>query len=536
MQPRLQKGACSRLCGLAAQRAVLGFRRFGIGRPTWEAQGRRASRRAPPTWRASARAIRRGFEHGDHRRMRRRGASRRAARTPARRSSARASNAARSARELEQRGARPRADDLDEAEAVDRGPLERLRQIGVDRARGGLARRLAPRSVGKSIADRAADVEPADGLAPLPRRRLPPALRVQPAVDIDQGHRRRWLRCAARRPRIGRCRFALRRSDRPSPRAECIRRGKATVARERRARRRAARRSRRAQRALPRLGSGERLARDFDAERARLRSRPRRPRGSRYSSPPASAIALRPLHRATSLRVEDAAGARPRRRSWIRASMISPPSIRAARVSPIPRSISHSGKRVSRRFQQHARLGQRQADDVGIAAGDVADIDFAIALQRIAAGLAAPFAVAGVIVDLLVATAASSRSSSRPAARGSPCREWPARRRSARDGAGPTAASCTRAASLRPRPWAGCAGRPRPPCRPPAPARPDRAPRPPRPSRAPAAAHARAAARPCGTLSSMSAGIDRVGRDADAREQVEAARARRGEDQPSVYG
>src|SRR4051812_11494803 len=87
----------------------------------------------------------------------------------------------------------------------------------------------------------------------------------------------------------------------------------------------------------------------------------------------------------------------------IRASTISPSSTRAARVSPIPRSISHSRKRISRGLQKHARLGQRQADDVGIAAGEVTNIDLAVALERIAAGLAAPFAMAGVIIDFLVA-------------------------------------------------------------------------------------------------------------------------------------
>src|SRR3954468_24093475 len=83
--------------------------------------------------------------------------------------------------------------------------------------------------------------------------------------------------------------------------------------------------------------------------------------------------------------------------SMMRASMIAPLSTSTARVSPMPRSTSHSGKRVSRRLQQHARLGERQADDVRVAAGDVPHIDFAITLERIAAGLAAPFAVRGVI-------------------------------------------------------------------------------------------------------------------------------------------
>src|SRR4051812_50158929 len=89
--------------------------------------------------------------------------------------------------------------------------------------------------------------------------------------------------------------------------------------------------------------------------------------------------------------------------SWIRHSMISPSSTSAARVSPIPRSISHSGKRISRGFQEHARLREWQADDVRIAAGNMPDIDLAVALQRVAAGLTPPLAVARVIIDLFVA-------------------------------------------------------------------------------------------------------------------------------------
>src|SRR3954447_5945167 len=86
-----------------------------------------------------------------------------------------------------------------------------------------------------------------------------------------------------------------------------------------------------------------------------------------------------------------------------RASIISPWSISAIRVSPMPRSISHSGNRVTGRFQQYSGFGKREADNVGIASGDVADIDLAIALKRIAAGLAVPFAMTGVKVDLIVA-------------------------------------------------------------------------------------------------------------------------------------
>src|SRR5688572_13434093 len=84
--------------------------------------------------------------------------------------------------------------------------------------------------------------------------------------------------------------------------------------------------------------------------------------------------------------------------SRMRQAMISPPPIPTDRVSPMPASASQSVNGIARAFQQQPGLGQRQSDDVGIAAGDMADIDLAIALQRIAAGLAAPFAVAGVEV------------------------------------------------------------------------------------------------------------------------------------------
>src|SRR6476661_6000452 len=86
----------------------------------------------------------------------------------------------------------------------------------------------------------------------------------------------------------------------------------------------------------------------------------------------------------------------------MRASTILPPSSSAARVSPMPRSTSHSGNAVPGGFQKHARFGQRKPDHVGITAGDVPDIDLAIALERVAAGLAAPFAVACVEVNFLV--------------------------------------------------------------------------------------------------------------------------------------
>src|SRR5690242_6737198 len=131
---------------------------------------------------------------------------------------------------------------------------------------------------------------------------------------------------------------------------------------------------------------------------------PGAPYGSRYSVPaPSLAIAFRELALISRAAITLPARAIPP--SSMRVSMISPSSTSAYRPSPIPRSISHSGNVVSRRLQQHPSLGERQPDNVRIASGDVVDIDFAIALQRIAASLAAPFAVARVIIDLGVAEA-----------------------------------------------------------------------------------------------------------------------------------
>src|SRR5437868_9659215 len=133
---------------------------------------------------------------------------------------------------------------------------------------------------------------------------------------------------------------------------------------------------------------------------------PLAPLGSRYSTPhSATAMALRPLVPMLVSRASITVPAGIDPSSSTRASTISPSSTMAARVSPMPRSISHSGKVVSGRLQQHSCLGKRQPDNVGIAAGDIADVDLAVTLQRIAAGLAAPFAVARIIVDLVCAQA-----------------------------------------------------------------------------------------------------------------------------------
>src|SRR4029079_6690843 len=131
---------------------------------------------------------------------------------------------------------------------------------------------------------------------------------------------------------------------------------------------------------------------------------PGAPRGSRYSRPRSSvATALRPPLPMLVSRAGSTLPAASTPSSLILASTISPFSRSAMRVSPIPRSTSHSGNRISRAFQEHPSFREREADNVGIAARDVPDIDFAVALERIATGLAAPLAVACVMVDLVLA-------------------------------------------------------------------------------------------------------------------------------------
>ena len=171
-------------------------------------------------------------------------------------------------------------------------------------------------------------------------------------------------KCAARRRRSGRSRCAPRRAGRPSrPRqARRVGAGKGQLASPSSGA--AARGASSVTRASGRFhGSrpGDRLARDFDRQRrafghARRAARAADIRRRRSST----ATALRPRFR----RCQPRGDARSRRAitpsSWIRASTISPSSTSAARVSPIPRSMSHSGNRISRRSSA-ARAFRRAA-------------------------------------------------------------------------------------------------------------------------------------------------------------------------------
>ena len=407
----------SAACRRSGSACALGC--FGIGRRTWEARRRPASRPLPPTCRESASSqsgcassTRDDCRVGDEPRWRqlaraRHGGAGRGLRT--RRGPARARTATR---------VRARADDLKEAEAVDRGALERLRQDRVDRRRRSACRcRLsARRSASRCRSSRRCrDARiararrrprrpwPARAAASVPStsisviagvtemRSSPPANRTMPAARLLE--------------QVGPARVAESVVRRRETSATSASSGgvvdEALVGHAARAA---------ASTARPRE-CASRV--DFDAERGAFgNARERRPAAD--TRPPSRlATALERASRA-SRRFDDRARRLMAPSSMIRASTISPSSIRTARVSPIPRSMSHSGNRISRRLQQQPRLGKRKSDDVRIAAGDVANVDFAIALERIAAGLAVPLAMAGVIVDLFVARAASSRSSSRP--------------------------------------------------------------------------------------------------------------------------
>ena len=91
--------------------------------------------------------------------------------------------------EFEQAGVAARADDLEEAEAIDRGALERCRQDVVDRLGDRLPRGLAA-DRGQVDPDRSGDAVAADrprGGGGAGEREL---LGRQVAIDVDQGHRR----------------------------------------------------------------------------------------------------------------------------------------------------------------------------------------------------------------------------------------------------------------------------------------------------------------------------------------------------------
>src|SRR4029450_2905310 len=112
---------------------------------------------------------------------------------------------------------------------------------------------------------------------------------------------------------------------------------------------------------------------------------PGAPLGSKYSCPSAIAMPFGPADFSLASRIVPADTIPPTRTF---ASTIRPRATSAQRVSPMPRSISHSGNGIAGALQQQSRLRQWQAHNVGIASGDVAYIDFAIALQRIGSGLA----------------------------------------------------------------------------------------------------------------------------------------------------
>ena len=347
------RGPCSRGCrrararrfGLAAQRAGLGLvRGFRHIRPTWEERRRRASSTAPPTCRASASIQSRlAFENGDHRRVRDEPLGARRLRTPP-------GAAARALRT--RRGPAPARP----ATARLRGrtiwtkpkPLTAVRSNGCGKMRVDRLPRPPAAPPCSATVGRSMPIEP-----PMSSRRIARAASRRAsdrelvgrkiAVDIDQGHRRRRRdpKLAAGEADDAASRFV----EQVVPAGVCqVRRSaRGTAARVRRAGERRAAPSLAETRASGRFhGSAPGIAsRVTSMVSAAPSVTPGAPRGSRYSLPPSSrAIALRPLD-------ADARqpGARRRSRpatvpsSSIRASMISPSSTSAARVSPIPRSI-----------------------------------------------------------------------------------------------------------------------------------------------------------------------------------------------------
>ena len=188
MHPREQNGALSSDDGLPQTGQAFGFTRHR--RRTWAARRRRASRRRR---RPGGRALRASRRAAPAAAMIAGCATSRFAPLPLdRRAPQQRPRLEGGAvlRQLEQRGMASRTDDLQEAEAVDRGALERLRQRS-RRSPASTACALRLARQGREVdADRAADAVAADrarrglraGQRELGRRQVP--------VDVDQGHRR----------------------------------------------------------------------------------------------------------------------------------------------------------------------------------------------------------------------------------------------------------------------------------------------------------------------------------------------------------
>src|SRR5690606_20335297 len=107
-----------------------------------------------------------------------------------------------------------------------------------------------------------------------------------------------------------------------------------------------------------------------------------------------------PARRETSLASSTCPALRSSCHSRIASVMVAPSS-RIARSSPIPSSTSQSANGKARALEQRARLEQRQPDDARMAARNPRDQSLGAALDRIAAGLAVPFAAGEVGADFL---------------------------------------------------------------------------------------------------------------------------------------
>ena len=269
MQPRLQKGAWSgSLAGLPHNGQGLDLGGFGIagrhGKRGLGAQGDGAAdlrARAGRSSRAgaSSAAITRGMgDEADRAGLARGAAEQRAG-----------FERGAVGGELDQRGAAARADDLEEAEAVDRGALERLRAG----SRRPLRRRPGARPCRRSSAGRSRSSRRCRGGGSRAAAAAAPAsaswLERRACRRRRSGSSPGSARCAARRRGSGPCRCALRRRGRtsPPPRARRWRRGRRASRASSGGGRRGGSSLTPRERALPRLGAGEGFAGDLDVER-----------------------------------------------------------------------------------------------------------------------------------------------------------------------------------------------------------------------------------------------------------------------------
>ena len=190
MHPREQKGVCSGLGGFLHMGQDLALGCFGISTLDGERRFASQGNRSPDLPRKSIDPAGLALDHGEDCGM---GDEPDRAGALKRRSPEQGARFERGAilRQLEQVRARACAHDLKKAEAVDRRSLERLSENGIDDGPDFLPLRFSADG-GKVDADRASDPVAKDRTCRRFRSRERQLERRQAAVDIDQGHGRRW--------------------------------------------------------------------------------------------------------------------------------------------------------------------------------------------------------------------------------------------------------------------------------------------------------------------------------------------------------